>query len=340
MGRYVILILSFSFLVVNLVMSQSEAHNFKLDYEVPESPAFSIVDANPSTVMRGSSAKELAVNIASNFISSNKQETGIALDFTPYFAFGGRMKNIQEYNSSYFKRLLANTQFSFASIASIDHPDDNLISSGIRFTLYDDFDLLSDPDLGNDISIVLSNTGTPPPKPASSTSPPGTIPQQYQLVNINGLSEAYARAEERVKNKVGSALSLGFAIAQRAKSGVLSRDSLVSYRNQVWLSGQYNLGKGINILGLGMYRNSMNIDADNVSEYILGLALRQNRDHVNIGAEIVYSSEQMRVNFNANIEVRYIDNILFALSIGNEEDELIDGNRLFIKPTLKYNLSN
>jgi len=330
MGKYGLLIIFLS--ITNNVFSQDEAFKFKLDYDIPESPAFSIIDANPTTVMRGSAAKELAVNIANNFISNTKQESGVALDFNPYFIFGGRLKNISEYATNKFnlKRLLANTQMSFASVATEDFPEDNLVSGGIRITLFDNSDLLFDSQLGADISNALQNIGNPPP--------PGMTQDQYNLVSVQGLKDAYDKAEERVKTKKGGALSIGAAIANRAQGGYISSDSLIAYRNQVWMSGQYNFGKGTNLLGLAMLRNTTMTNEENVNEIMLGLGIRHLGKNINIGAEVIYSNEKDNLEINGNIELRYFKNILMAISIGSESENLT-GNKLIVKPTLRYNLS-
>lgn len=331
MGKHVIFLMVL-WISLGVFAQNEEAYKFKLDYDVPESPAFAVLDANPTTVMRGSAAKELVVNLANNFISNAAQETGVAIDFNPYFVFGGRLQNIEEYRESPIKRLLANAQISFASIASDEFPDDNLISVGLRITLFDSFDLLKDTQLGEDISAALSKMDDP--------SPPGVTEEQYKLVKLQGLKDAYDKAKERLKNKKGGAFSIGAALAQRARGGILSADSLATYRNQAWMSGQYSFGNGTNLLGLAMYRNTKLIDDSNVDEVLLGLGLRHLGNAVNIGGEVVYASEKKYIEINGNIETRLFDNVLLAISIGNgSEDGMNENNRLLVKPTLKYNLS-
>ncbi len=221
--------------------SSAPAYHYKLDYDVPESPAFSIVDANPATVMRGSAAKEFALNIANNFVSNNKQESGIAADFNPFFVFGGRLKSINEYRGkeNYLTRLAANTQLSFASTRTEAFANDNILSGGIKITLFDDFDLLKDEDLGRDIDRALIPEENPV-QPVFGNEPDSI---DSELVEIPSLIQAYENAKERIKDNNGGAVSIGAAIAQRSLNGNLSRDSIINYRNQIWLTGQYNFWK-------------------------------------------------------------------------------------------------
>ena len=315
-----------------ITIPDSSAYQYKLDYDIPESPAFSILDANPSKIMRGSAAKEFALNVANNFISNNKQEAGIATDFNPYFVFGGRLTNLDVYRNSYFKRMLANTQLSFASIRTDEFPEDNLFSGGIRITLVDAFDLLQDSQLGQDIDSALRPSDPPDPnRPASEFS--------EEIIEIAQLKQSYERAKERVRDKKGGALSMGAASAQRASNGKLSADSLFNYRNQVWLSGQYNFGDGFNMMGLCMWRNTMIISGD-VNELVVGFGVRYLGKKANFGGEIVYSDQKDYLEIGANIEVLVAKGVLLAVSIGNGSQEGDEENsRLIVKPTFKYNIS-
>ena len=317
-----------------------EAYKFKLDYDVPESPALSIVDANPTTVMRGSAAKELAINIANNFITQQSQQTGVALDFNPYFAFGGRLKNVSVYREKYFARLLANTQLSFASTAVDQFPNDNLMSLGLRITLFDSADLLYDDQLGVDIGNALAAAVSSPDAPVDDSMLPGNVDDQPRIVTVQSLADAYLQAQARVKNKKGGALSIGAATAQRALGGILSADSLVNYRSQVWMAGQYNFGNGTNLLCMGMYRNTQMEGDTSTSELILGAGIRSMGKVVNVGGELVYNSEKNYLEINGNVETKLFSNVLLIVSFGNGSGMLMnENNSLFVKPTLKYNLS-
>lgn len=333
MDRYGIILLFFLAQAMFGQENDSLAYHFKLDYDVPESPAFSILDANPNTIMRGSAAKELAINIANSFVTENTQASGVALDFNPYFVFGGRLDNVKEYWEKPAKRILANTQLSFASITSDAFPDDNLISLGLRITLFDALDLLFDKQLGNDIGRAL----IPTPDPAY---PGQNNSHNMEIVDKPSLTEAYKSARERSLKKKGGAISVGLAIAQRAKGGALSRDSLVNYRNQAWLSGQYNFGNGHNLLGLAMFRNTFMDIGKAQGEVLLGVGYRHLGAMVNAGGELTYSSQKDFIELALHVEVQLVDNVIFVLSMGNGSEFIGNqNNRLVIKPTFRYNFS-
>ena len=182
-----------------IVYSQNdEAFKYKLDYNIPESPAFSVLDANPTTVLRGNAAQEVVINLATNFISGNEVSPGLALDFNPVFAFGGRLKSINDYRNNYLKRLLANTQLSLATIASDNFPEDVLISGGLRMTLFDTKDVLFDDKLTGAIDNALTANITVPAmgQPANT----GTVIKNSMLV------DAYKSAKIKYKETSGGSL--------------------------------------------------------------------------------------------------------------------------------------
>ena len=329
----------FYFLIfVNFVWSQDfEAYKFKLDYDIPESPAFSVLDVNPSKVMRGSAAKEFALSVANNFISDSRQESGIAADFNPYFVFCGKFKSIEHYRKNDFlgflRRAAANSSLSVASIRSDRFPSDNLFSFGGRITLFDAADLLDDEALGIDIDSALKA-----PSLSWESNEDDKITTNH-IMNKERFAFAYQKARERAKKKRGVALSLGAATSYRGLGGNIRADSLIHFRSQVWLSSQYNFGKGLNLLGLAMNRNTSAISG-NINEFLFGVGIRKMGKKVNAGAEVIYSKEKNYLEIGANIEVLLIKNILLAVNIGNVSNDIGEVNdQLMIKPILKYNLS-
>ena len=331
MEKYVSLICTFAWIFAYQISMTQEvpAYHFKLDYNVPESPAFSILDANPTKVMRGASAQELIVQIANNFISNSKQEPGVAADFNPYFAFGGRLKNVVEYRENYLKRLLANTQLSFATTASKTYPNDLLFGIGARVTLVDSRDLLKNKALGMAIDSALMPTTDPHPN------------QNIDEITKNErLGQAYDRIKTKMKNASGGALSIGWATAGRAEGSVFSADSLTGFRNQVWLSAEYGTKHGLNLLGLGMYRSNVFPDSSNIDELILGAGLRYMSSKVNIGGEFIYSSEHGKLDFGMNLEIQAIPKIILYASVNKETNVLNpDLERFVIKPGIRWNFS-
>ncbi|NHF59928.1 hypothetical protein FK220_011290 [Flavobacteriaceae bacterium TP-CH-4] len=308
---------------------EREAYHFKLDYNVPESPAFSVLDANPTTVMRGNAAQEVVVNLASNFIGSQGVNPGLAVDFNPYFVFGGRLKSLNEYRDNPGKRMLANTQVSLATVSSQDFPDDLLFSGGVRVTLFDSKDLQYDLLLSKDIDDALSES-IPVPMPGQS---------QDRIIKNPSLKKAYERAKARYRHAKGGSLSFGYAMAGRAVNRSFQLDSILTYRHQAWFAGQYDFGKSqMSLNGMLMYRYEKN-PIDDSNGVIGGLAVRHFGKKIILTGELVYDELANEIGFGAYIEAYLMPNISIYASVGRDSTRLDGSNDYAFKPGIKWNLS-
>jgi len=135
--------------------SSRSAYKYILDYDVPESPAFTVLGVSPAKVLRGSAAKPIVLNLLNQFGSSERTQNGVAVDFSPFFVFGGRMKNVMEYRNSRKKQIIANTLFSFSTVQDKAETTSLKFGVGLRLTLFDCHDLLQNAQLGRDIDSLL-----------------------------------------------------------------------------------------------------------------------------------------------------------------------------------------
>ncbi|MFC5047152.1 hypothetical protein ACFSTE_11855 [Aquimarina hainanensis] len=309
--------------------NNTEAFRYKLDYSIPESPAFAVLDANPTTVLRATAAQEVITQLATNFISGNNVSPGLAIDFNPYFNFGGRLQNIEEYRTKYWSRFLANLQLSLATINATDFPDDMLFSGGLRMTLWDSKDILYNKALGESIDREL----LPKEDPGPHHHDPGTI------VENNALKIAYEKAKKAYRQQKGGALSIGYAVAGRARNNAFKTDSIITYRHQAWISGQYDFGKnGISINSMLMYRYQHG-NLSNSDGVIGGIALRKYGEKLIISSEIYHNGQTESINFGAYAEAYLIPNITLFASLKKEVNAITGEEEVLFKPGIKWNLS-
>jgi len=332
--RKIIIGLYFLFIsIVSLAQNDSinkEAYKFKLDYNVPESPAFSILDANPTTVMRGNAAQEVVVNLAASFVSNSSISPGLAVDFNPFFVFGGRLKSIDEYKNNFGKRLLSNTQVSFATIDSKDFPNDLMFSGGIRLTLFDTKDMIFDTTLSKDIDSALVVKIKP------ILGKPNNVTKH---VDNQKLVDAYTRAKSRYRTSKGGSVSVGYAVAGRAENRSFKTDSISTYRHQAWVVGQYDFGKSnMSVNGMFMYRYEQGLeDVLDENGIISGISLRHYGKKIILSGEILYDEIKDEIVFGGYIEAYVLPNISIYASLSR--DETINSGSYQFKPGIKYNLS-
>jgi len=312
------------------LIAQDAAKEYILDYNVPESPAFSILDLNPNEVMRGASAKPVVVNIVNQFASKGSIDNGIAIDFNPYFLFGGQLKGVDEYRNSYVKRLLINTQFSLASLEETDS-DNTILAHGIRVTLWDDKDLLTNNGLSQSVDAALQ------PSPV----PPNMTNDQVQILDNAKLAKAYEDLKAEYAKTSGSSFSLGYAGKSVVQSSILDGDSINLTSNQFWGAGSFTITERLDFNVMAVSR--MFKDMDN--EFKAGASLRYNWDKASFTAEYVFNDNEPNGEKNSIsgiLTIKLINQISYLMSFGTTKVEAAgeEINKLALKSSLKWNIGN
>ena len=277
----------------------SSAQHFVLDYDVPESPGFIALGVTPANITRGSASKPVVASLLSDLATRQKLASGIALDFAPYFLYGGRFQSVNEYRRNRLKRWLANSLLSIATVQSETDSSSLRFGLGARGTLFDNHDLLQDSTLGMDIDRALTSAAHAG-RPRTDTSEVGAP------VTVAGLADAYKAARERVRTKPGDALSVGWGIAGVIHGSVVSGDSIGGRRNRVWLSYRHTFRSGMDLLATAQWRQ-----ADSVGSSVrAGAGLRANVADANFAGELYYDSNPKgisggKLGIGANAEWRF-----------------------------------
>jgi hypothetical protein len=308
------------------------AGEFVLDYDVPESPAFVALGMSPSNVLRASAAKPAVAAFINQFASGAEVNNGVALDFSPYFAFGGRLASIDDYRQNSLRRMLANTQLSLATVEDSTRENDLRFGLGLRITFFDSHDLLQNKKLGEDIDdALLAGAKTLPWESEEEILPVGTYAN---------LKDVYSRARDRVRAKSGSALALGWATSGRVHSAIAKGDSIDLEEQTVWLSFRHSFGGGLDLLTLVQgYASS-----ERHPKYRTGVGLRSNGRSWNIAGELYYDSIRGdalsgRVGLGANGEVRVSSGLALVAALSTEPLDTTNGveSRLRMRTSVRWN---
>lgn len=313
-----------------------KVYKYILDYDVPESPAFSILGVNPNEVMRGSAAKPIAVHLANQFIGGDKVENGVALDFNPYFTLlNGGIKNFSEYRKNYLKRLLTNMQWSAATTTLDEFPNDMIYGLGARLTLIDSKDILLDEQLRKEIDKFLIPEEVPD---FSETDNPDS---NGPTVKDERLPELYKRVRDSIRLRKGGSLSVGWAMAGQIRSATLRSDSFNVLKNQIWLSGQYTLTGGFDLLGTLIKRFENSDDLDD--ETWIGFGVRFNRRKSMFSGELVYKQVGDKGSWDGGFNVGFnlLPKILMVVHLATEEDTASKdgGKKAVIRTGIRWNMS-
>lgn len=304
------------------------AYKFILDYDVPESPAFVALGVSPEKVTTGSASKPIVVNLLTQAVTGDRTSAGLALDFSPYFVFGGRFDNIDEYRASGLKRRLANT---LVSLATIQDPADSAnlrFGVGARMTVFDDHDPLQNTALSARIESLL----TPAEDELGVGRESGT-----GIDTIAGLAEAYRALVDSIQATPGRALAVGWGMAGTVRNAVLSADSITGTRHRFWAGYRETFRGGVELLGAVQVGEGVTED----HSFRVGAALRANVQRVRLTGEVVYESETGEIHPGAIAVIKAIPQVDVVASLGSEPDATgaTDASKLRFRTMLRWNFS-
>jgi hypothetical protein len=133
-------------------VSDSVALRIAESFAVPESPAFSFLQFAPATVTRPNTPRDIVAALANGIGEDGKVRQGISLEVTPAYLIPGLGVNLVDYQTHSVKRLLANTQLSFATVRAAGDSASTDMGVGIRFNVIDN----GDPMRYADFTTVLA----------------------------------------------------------------------------------------------------------------------------------------------------------------------------------------
>lgn len=130
------------------------ASSYRVDFALPDAPAFTLLDDNPGDILRPSGVKEFAVALSS-FIDTATGGIDIpqafAVEFSPGLLIGGNDLSLREYQANpwlYRLRLSAGTRRMNGSAAPSE------IAVGIRTSFIDQSDLRTDTALLGRVTAI------------------------------------------------------------------------------------------------------------------------------------------------------------------------------------------
>lgn len=124
------------FLVTLKIFSQ-ESNTIKItDLELPSAPAFTILDYSPTLISTPSTTQAFTLSLINSINSSKGFPSDYALEFTPYWVFANKGRNLTDYvikeNQKNYSKPYKNLSFSLASVKKDTIQN---VSLGIRTNL-------------------------------------------------------------------------------------------------------------------------------------------------------------------------------------------------------------
>lgn len=201
---------------------QSDIAKTRVDYAVPDAPAFKILGVTPGVIMRPGNVREVGVTVA-NFLAN-----GGAVEISPGLLFAS--PSLSDYQSNPF---LYRLRISAATKSTLYGVRDYAL--GVRITFLDETDLRADKILQDSLLELSKRIGmkvndflryNPPEKLASFKK---SLDEEYDDLIIG------AREEAKLRNWNKSILELG--IAGVATSMDATYKHFLQNKYGVWLTG-------------------------------------------------------------------------------------------------------
>ena len=137
----------------------SLAKNFRLDFAIPDHPAFNIIDNNDDNILRPSNSQEIFSFIYSNFFNGTAPfiPKNFSIEFSPGQLIGIKKITLDDYTRDNFKRILYDIKFSLGAKLN-DQDSLHNLAAGLRIPWIDKTSLLNNRNFMRDAFQTLNAT--------------------------------------------------------------------------------------------------------------------------------------------------------------------------------------
>ena len=225
--RYIVIVLLLLFVVCQEVRAQvgleEKVSQARLDFAVPEAPAFKILSTEPSIILRPSDPREVALSVADFARSGGVLPKTFAAEFSPAMLIGGPQLTLQQYRDAPF---LYRARIS-AATTRMDGSDFTYASFGLRLTIFDDGDPRFDDSYLKNLSDLALRINRPIAAAVQERPPTSTGRIESSVIDslsIDQLEQKVVslRDEQKEKSWYKQLVETG------AAARFISSDSLVS----------------------------------------------------------------------------------------------------------------
>lgn len=230
---------------------------------IPASPAFTFLSASPGEIARPTTARALSVSLLNDLVATGNVPQGLAIDVAPWSFIPGLRISGEAYQTRPLMYALANTQLSIGSVQAAGDSADTDLSTGIRITLFDRGDPLTNEEFRTTIAQRLitaclpSQPGMAPP-PARDAAPAPAPPAKTEA-SIKASEQCASDATERARREWykdhWNAPSLAIAGAAGWQFAQSRADDADWLGWATWATGSLPLGNSGQILGQLKYAN-------------------------------------------------------------------------------------
>ncbi|MDQ1086174.1 hypothetical protein [Siphonobacter sp. SORGH_AS_1065] len=202
-----------------------------VSYGVPTSPAFELLPGKTSEVVNLSTPQDFATQIPSIY-DGKKLKTGTAFDLRIFTLIPTKKSfSLTDYQENKGKRALWRSVFSLGTASDQDIKNDALLSCGIRIPILDKSDPRANSSFLSELINLYNNINIP------LEGIPGSIDgKNYNELIVKALSKGLDSIRNSYFKRMWNAekFDVGLAYMLRAKSSILTSDSIKSDKYGLW----------------------------------------------------------------------------------------------------------
>lgn len=213
-------------------------------YQIPQSPAFTLLGMSPTKIATPASLHDLSVDLLNGLDASGAIVQGFALEVGPA-EVTRTFPTLREYQDSFAKRSWYNTRVSIGTKKADGGVESDDIGAtdiciGVRTSLFDGSDPLRDPQFTQEIATILNDALEELP-PGASDADRITI-QDRATKKYSQLGQKWSREHWNA-----SRVELAVASAWAAKASVLKNTQFAGFGS--WITCSLPVGSWVQILG-------------------------------------------------------------------------------------------
>ncbi|HXF99522.1 MAG TPA: hypothetical protein VNL69_01995 [Bacteroidota bacterium] len=214
------------------------AGDARLNFAVPDAPAFTILNYSPTNIVRPSTVQEVALAIADFAESGGVLPRTAAAEFSPGLLIGGRTLTIRQYNANPF---WYRARISAATRSFDDNTGRVHASIGLRFTFTDEADPRTDRAFIENLSNLALQINQAVARRVQVAPPTETGRIEGEGPAIDALEREVEALREKQREEKWNANIAEFAAAVRFASPDSLAKNARADKYQAWLAGAFSV---------------------------------------------------------------------------------------------------
>lgn len=219
-----------------LAPGELRASDARLNFSVPDAPAFAILNYTPSVIIRPTTVREIGLAVADFIRGGSVLPKAFAAEFSPGLLAGGSTLSIREYNANPF---WYRTRISIASRSFDDNTGRIQASLGVRMTLMDDADPRMNRHFIQDMSRMAMSINQTLSRSVQVAPPTESGVVSVQSPDLEVLEAEVSRLRAQQRDESWNANIAEIAAAVRFSSSDSLAKNAVADKYQLWIAASF-----------------------------------------------------------------------------------------------------